>query len=195
MFYYCTCKKEDVTEAGPYRQVKADKDSICLDCGHYAVAYTKDQKNLNLFGDLRIEKEETENYYVGEGEVHSRTETFSDKVVYKKVKEKKKKGRKSALSPEQQKQALELLKTKSYSDVAAEFKVTKSAIANLVKYSGIKRTPLKPNKKTGAFSPEQVRYIREQAKNRSYRSIGKELNVNYRAISSIVRRLTYSEVE
>lgn len=51
-YYYCTCtasKDDDSlfrTSRGrtPYRKVKADREGICLDCGHYAIAANKEMK-------------------------------------------------------------------------------------------------------------------------------------------------------
>lgn len=40
--FYCTChpdKKKTANGRTPYREVEADKDGICLDCGYYAVEF------------------------------------------------------------------------------------------------------------------------------------------------------------
>ena len=44
-YYYCTCstrknKDKDVKEGRtPFREVPTDSEGVCLNCGHYAVAY------------------------------------------------------------------------------------------------------------------------------------------------------------
>jgi len=64
--YYCTCsenpKKDNAVRNGrtPFREVSADSEGICLNCGHYAVAYFEkiDADEGNLYRILYDEREE-----------------------------------------------------------------------------------------------------------------------------------------
>lgn len=51
VIYYCNCTVDHSSEADkgktPLRVVQADLDGICTNCGHYAVASTKDIKQVS----------------------------------------------------------------------------------------------------------------------------------------------------
>lgn len=67
-FYYCTCSKGSKgidKQSRGFRRVKADEDGVCTDCGHYAIALTKEVKDRQeMYTVLRLDKEEEENYYI-----------------------------------------------------------------------------------------------------------------------------------
>lgn len=53
-YYYCTCcddKKKTESGKSPYREVLADDEGICLECGYYAVK-TKEKINGNIYNYL-----------------------------------------------------------------------------------------------------------------------------------------------
>jgi len=60
VFYYCTCttdKKQKRAQAAgrtPFREVIADSEGICKDCGYYAVAYFDriDPTRIKLYDKL-----------------------------------------------------------------------------------------------------------------------------------------------
>ena len=51
IMYYCNCTPNLSSEADkgktPLRLIEADKDGICTNCGHYAVASTKQIKKVS----------------------------------------------------------------------------------------------------------------------------------------------------
>lgn len=72
-YYYCTCKKGGGGNgAEGFREVQADKEGTCLDCGHYVITLPKKAKNRSeMYSMLRIDKKEEVNHYIGESLVDS----------------------------------------------------------------------------------------------------------------------------
>jgi hypothetical protein len=64
-YYYCTCNPKELSKTNihknsrHFREVKADKDGICLDCKHYAVASRErvDPYNGELYRKILQEKD------------------------------------------------------------------------------------------------------------------------------------------
>ena len=75
-WYYCTCSKKTEDEKktkkndlkvrqgrSPYREVNADKDGVCLNCGHYAIASHRrvDPETGSLYQQITGYKSEVNN--------------------------------------------------------------------------------------------------------------------------------------
>lgn len=71
-FYYCNCSKENPNKnSNKIRRVKVDENGICLTCGYYAIACTKQvNSGHELTKILRLDKEDVDNMYLGSGVIH-----------------------------------------------------------------------------------------------------------------------------
>jgi len=66
IWYYCTCSKKTSDKLkvkqgrSPYRDVTADNEGICIDCGHYAIASHRkvDAKSGSLYKQITGYKDE-----------------------------------------------------------------------------------------------------------------------------------------
>lgn len=189
-FYYCTCREKNPSATGTYRKVKVDREGICLNCGHYAVACIKDvSRGSDLFYELRVEEPKGDNYYVGEGVVHAKAEKV-DLNFTPEFNSTKKSGRKEKLNYKQKEEIKKLLPRYTQKTIADIYKVSESTIK---KFSN--SINFKYKSKVRALNDDQVREIRNLCKTKNYREIGKMFGVHHTTISSIVRRITYQDVE
>jgi DNA-binding CsgD family transcriptional regulator len=189
-FYYCTCREKNPSATGTYRKVKVDREGICLNCGHYAVACTKEvSRGSDLFYELRVEEPKGDNYYVGEGVVHAKAEKV-DLNFKPEFNSTKKSGRKEKLNYKQKEEIKKLLPRYTQKTIADIYKVSESTIK---KFSNSINFKYKNKKR--ALSDSQVREIRNLCKTKNYREIAEMFGVHHTTISSIVRRITYKDVK
>lgn len=189
-FYYCTCREKNPSATGTYRKVKVDREGICLNCGYHAVACIKDvSRGSDLFYELRVEEPKGDNYYVGEGVVHAKAERV-DLNFKPEFNSTKKSGRKEKLNYKQKEEIKKLLPRYTQKTIADIYKVSESTIK---KFSN--SINFKYKSKVRALNDDQVREIRNLCKTKNYREIGKMFGVHHTTISSIVRRITYQDVE
>lgn len=192
-FYYCTCSERNPSATGTYRKVKVDREGICLNCGHYAVACTKNLKNGNeLYKELRIDEKRGENYYVGEGAIHTKIEKTD--VNFKpefNPSNRGKGGRKDKLTYDQKEEIKKLLPKYAQKVIASMYGVSESTINKFAKKINFKYT----KSKARVLNDEQVRQIRILSNTKNYRELGEMFGIHHTSISSIVRRKTYKDVE
>ena len=189
-FYYCTCREKNPSATGTYRKVKVDREGICLNCGHYAVACTKEvSRGSDLFYELRVEEPKGDNYYVGEGVVHAKAEKV-DLNFTPEFNPSKRNGRKEKLTHDQKTEIKKLLPKYTQKTIAKMYGVCEGTINRFAQNINFKY-----KSKTRALSNEKVREVRELAKTKNYREIGEMFGVHHTTVSSIVRRITYKDVK
>jgi transposase len=138
-FYYCTCRENNPNATGTYRKVKVDREGICLNCGHYAVACTKEvTRGSDLFYELRVEEPKGDNYYVGEGAIHVKAEKVDPNYKPEFNPSVRSNGRKEKLTPEQKVEIKKLLPKYTQDKIGKIFNVSASVINKVAKQANFK---------------------------------------------------------